>query len=81
MVDGGAPQLSAALEALGKLSLNLPVIALAKRLEEIYIPGKAAPILLPEGESSLRLLQRMRDEAHRFAITTHRKLHGKRFQK
>ncbi|MEK7528366.1 MAG: excinuclease ABC subunit UvrC [Patescibacteria group bacterium] len=81
VVDGGAPQLSAALEALGKLSLNLPVIALAKRLEEIYIPGKAAPILLPEGESSLRLLQRMRDEAHRFAITTHRKLHGKRFQK
>jgi excinuclease ABC subunit C len=80
LIDGGKGQLSAALQALrtSGLKLHVPVIGLAKRLEEIFIPGKRRPILLPANSPSLFLLQRIRDEAHRFAITFHRKLRLKK---
>lgn len=77
LIDGGKGQLSTALMVLKRLKLEIPVIALAKNLEEIYIPGEKAPILLEEGEEALKLLQRIRDESHRFAITFGRELHRK----
>lgn len=77
VVDGGKGQLGVALHALKRLRLEIPVIALAKRLEEIYIPGAKAPLLLEEGDEALKILQRLRDEAHRFAITFQRDLHRK----
>jgi len=79
LVDGGKGQLSSALEALLKLSLqDQEIIALAKRLDEVYLPGVAEPLMLPKTSPSLRLLQRIRDEAHRFAITYHRTRRKKR---
>lgn len=81
MADGGKGQLSSTLDAL--IAVNcppLPVIALAERNEEIYIPGKSDPIVLDRHDPALRLLQSVRDEAHRFAITYHRKLREKRIQ-
>ena len=77
VIDGGKGQLNIALLALKRLRLTIPVIALAKRLEEIYLPGEKAPLLLEEGDEALKLLQRIRDESHRFAITFQRKLHQK----
>ncbi|MBT7618580.1 MAG: excinuclease ABC subunit UvrC [Calditrichaeota bacterium] len=79
LIDGGKGQLSRARQKLDNLGLHtLPVIGLAKRLEEIFVPGKQEPISLPKSSSALRLLQQLRDEAHRFAITRHRLLRGKR---
>ncbi len=79
MVDGGKGQLSSALEVLQRLNLSaVPVIGLAKRLEEVYVPGESEPQMIPRTSSGLRLLQRIRNEAHRFAITYHRKLRAKR---
>ncbi len=79
MVDGGKGQLSSALQVLRQLKLhNQPVIGLAKRLEEIFIPGHHSAQMLPKASSSLRLLQHIRDEAHRFAVTAHRKRRSKR---
>jgi excinuclease ABC subunit C len=79
LVDGGKGQLSAALSVLNKYGLkDQPIIGLAKRLEEIYLPGLSDAQTLPKSSASLRLLQRIRDEAHRFAITFHRSLRGKR---
>ena len=73
MIDGGKGQLSAALAAMHELDLpRVAVIALAKRIEEVFVPGRAEPILLPSSSPGLQLLQRIRDEAHRFAITFHR---------
>jgi excinuclease ABC subunit C len=63
---------------LHDLGLPIPAIGLAKKLEEVYLPGRSEPLTIPRGEESLYLLQRVRDEAHRFAITYHRKLRGKR---
>lgn len=77
VIDGGKGQLNTALLALKRLKLEIPVISLAKRLEEIYLPGEKAPLLLEEGDEALKLLQRIRDESHRFAITFQRKLHQK----
>ena len=77
IVDGGKGQLSTALIALKQLKLEIPIIALAKQFEEIYMPHEKAPILLEEGDSALKLLQRIRDESHRFAITFGRELHRK----
>jgi excinuclease ABC subunit C len=77
IIDGGKGQLSTAVEVLKKYDLKLPIIGLAKRLEEIFLPGKSIPILLPQNSIALYLLQRIRDEAHRFAITYHRKLRSK----
>ena len=78
LVDGGAGQLSRAVQVLDELDLDIPVAGLAKRMEEVYLPGRAATVRIPRGEEALYLLQRVRDEAHRFAITYHRKLRGKR---
>jgi excinuclease ABC subunit C len=73
VIDGGKGQLSAALAAMQELDLpRVAVISLAKRIEEVFVPGRAEPILLPRESPALQLLQRIRDEAHRFAITFHR---------
>src|SRR5206468_4968397 len=79
IVDGGKGQLSAACRELQRLGLHeLPIIGLAKEYEEIYRPGRALPLLLPPDSGALRLLQRIRDEAHRFANTYHQLLMKKR---
>jgi len=79
MVDGGKGQLSSALEVLDKLGIkNQPIIGLAKRLEEVFVPGVSEAQSIPKTSSGLRLLQRIRDEAHRFAITYHRAVRKKR---
>jgi excinuclease ABC subunit C len=79
LVDGGKGQLSAAVQVLKKLSLpDQPVIGLAKRLEEVFIPGIPDPQNIPKSSTGLRLLQRVRDEAHRFAVTYHRQRRKKR---
>ena len=73
VIDGGKGQLSAALAAMHELDLpRVAVISLAKRIEEVFVPGRSNPILLPPQSPGLQLLQRIRDEAHRFAITFHR---------
>jgi excinuclease ABC subunit C len=83
LVDGGKGQLSVAVRVLEELGLDeeIPVASLAKRFEEVYVPGQADPIRLPRQSEALYLLQRIRDEAHRFAITYHRQLRGKRMTK
>lgn len=79
VIDGGKGQVSSAIEALTELGLeHLPLIGLAKRLEEIIIPNQNETLILPRTSSSLRLLQQIRDEAHRTAITFHRSLRDKR---
>jgi len=78
VVDGGKGQLSAAHDVLKKLGITTPVIGLAKRLEEVFFPNESLPHNLPKTSSSLKLLQQVRDEAHRFAITFHRQLRDKR---
>jgi excinuclease ABC subunit C len=73
VIDGGKGQLSAGLRALqGFVDRGVAVVSLAKRIEEVFIPGRAAPLVLPHDTPELQLLQRLRDEAHRFAITHHR---------
>jgi excinuclease ABC subunit C len=73
VIDGGKGQLSAGLRALEPLlERGVAVVGLAKRIEEIFVPGRMDPVLLEEGSDALRILQRVRDEAHRFAITFHR---------
>lgn len=75
LIDGGRGQVNAARRIVDELGLReLPVVGLAKRLEEIVFPGNAEPITLPKTSSALKLLMQLRDEAHRFAITYHRKL-------
>ncbi|HUH17127.1 MAG TPA: excinuclease ABC subunit UvrC, partial [Methylomirabilota bacterium] len=79
IVDGGKGQLSAAVGALDALQItDVPLVGLAKRFEELYLPGRAAPVVLPRRSQALYLVQRIRDEAHRFAITYHRDVRGKR---
>lgn len=79
MVDGGKGQLNSAVKVLKKLDINtVNIIALAKRLEEVFIPDKSEPIMIPKTSSSLKLLQQIRNEAHRFAITFHRDRRKKR---
>jgi excinuclease ABC subunit C len=77
VIDGGAGQLSRATRVLCRLDLDIPVIGLAKKLEEVYVPGLPDPITLPRGSEALHLLQRVRDEAHRFAVSYHRTLRSK----
>jgi excinuclease ABC subunit C len=73
VVDGGPPQVAAASAALAELGVaDVPVVGLAKRLEEVWLPGQDGPVILPRTSEGLYLLQRVRDEAHRFAITHHR---------
>ncbi|MFC9516851.1 excinuclease ABC subunit UvrC [Nocardiaceae bacterium NPDC056970] len=79
VVDGGAPQVNAAAEVLDELGVtDVAVIGLAKRLEEVWVPGEEDPVILPRTSESLYLLQRVRDEAHRFAITFHRSKRSRR---
>ncbi len=79
MVDGGKGQLSSAVEVLNKLGVkNYNIIGLAKRLEEVFFPGKSDPETIAKTSSGLKLLQQIRDEAHRFAITFHRQRRSKR---
>ncbi|HJQ96019.1 MAG TPA: excinuclease ABC subunit UvrC [Acidimicrobiia bacterium] len=78
LVDGGPGQLGRAVKVLNELGLDIPVAGLAKRMEEIYLPGQPEPIRIPRDEEALYLLQTVRDEAHRFAITYHRSLRSKR---
>src|SRR4030095_12692677 len=78
VVDGGRPQLAAALEAVrASASPDLAVLSLAKRMEEVYLPGSPDPVVVPRTSEALYLLQRVRDEAHRLAITYHRKLRAR----
>jgi excinuclease ABC subunit C len=83
LVDGGRGQLNVAVRVLEELGLEdeIPVASLAKQFEEVYVPGQADPIRIPRASEALYLLQRVRDEAHRFAITYHRQLRDKRMIK
>jgi excinuclease ABC subunit C len=73
VIDGGKGQLSAGMRALGPLAdRGVTVIGLAKRIEEVFVPGRSTPLPIPDDSEALRLLQRVRDEAHRFAIDFHR---------
>lgn len=80
LVDGGKGQLGVAVEVVNELGLadEIPVAALAKRYEEIFLPGIATPVRIPRGSEALFMLQRIRDEAHRFANTFHKELRDKR---
>ncbi|HEX7072296.1 MAG TPA: excinuclease ABC subunit UvrC, partial [Rhodothermales bacterium] len=80
VIDGGKGQLSSAVEALQKLGVygKFPVVGLAKRLEEVYAPRDSEPVLIPRASASLQLLQRIRNEAHRFAVTFQRKQRKKK---
>ncbi len=79
IVDGGKGQLGVAMEVLAEFGLTevVPVVGLAKQREEIFLPGRSEPVVLPPGSQGLFLVQRIRDEAHRFAITAHREKRGK----
>src|SRR5436305_4008215 len=78
IIDGGKGQLSAAMEVLQDLHIDIPTVGLAKENEEIFIPGSPDPIILPRSSQGLYMVQRIRDEAHRFGITYHRKLRSDR---
>ncbi len=78
VVDGGAPQVAAAAEAMAALGIDdVSLCGLAKRLEEVWLPDQSDPVILPRTSEALYLLQRVRDEAHRFAITYHRQKRSK----
>lgn len=78
IVDGGPPQVAAAQRALDDLGIDdIPVVGLAKRLEELWLPDDPFPVILPRASAALYLVQRLRDEAHRFAITFHRQKRSK----
>ncbi|MFV0521637.1 MAG: excinuclease ABC subunit UvrC [Mangrovibacterium sp.] len=83
VIDGGKGQLGAALEALERLNLRgkIPIIGIAKRLEEIYFPGDTVPLYLDKNSETLKIIQQARDEAHRFGITFHRNQRSKNFIK
>ena len=79
IVDGGKGQLSTAVGVMKELGIaDVPLSGLAKRFEELYLPGRPDPVVLPRRSQALYLVQRIRDEAHRFAITYHRDVRGKR---
>jgi excinuclease ABC subunit C len=78
IIDGGKGQLNAALETMQKLGLErIPVVSLAKQNEEIFTPTSSEPVMLPRDSQALYLVQRIRDEAHRFAVTYHRQVRGR----
>ncbi len=77
IIDGGKGQLNAALEALAEVGMEVPICGLAKEQEELFLPGRKDSILLPRDAQSLFLVQRVRDEAHRFALTFHRSKRSK----
>lgn len=73
IIDGGKGQLATAVRQMERYGLDIPIAGLAKREEELFLPGKSTPLILPRDSEGLKMLQRLRDEAHRFAITYHRK--------
>ncbi len=77
VIDGGKGQLAAAQRAMQAAGVDVPMVSLAKRIEEVFVPGRSEPILMPEDSAGLRLLQQLRDEAHRFALRHHRGRRGK----
>ena len=77
VIDGGAGQLGRAVKVLDELDLDIPVIGLAKKMEEVYMPGRPEPVLIPRDAEALYLLQQVRDEAHRFANDYHQNLRSK----
>ena len=77
VIDGGKGQLSSAVEVLKERKLNIPIIGLAEKFEEVFLPNNSMPLLLKRSSEELKLLQRIRDEAHRFAINYHRNLRNK----
>lgn len=77
VIDGGLPQVNAAARTLKEQGVDLPVLGLAKRLEEVWLPNRKHPIILPRSSPGLYLLQHLRDESHRFAIRAHRRKRGK----
>jgi excinuclease ABC subunit C len=83
VIDGGKGQLSAVVKVLEELGLDneIAVCSLAKQYEEVYLPYQSEPIRIPRQSEALYMLQRLRDEAHRFAITYHRELRAKRMTK
>ncbi|WP_072455794.1 MULTISPECIES: excinuclease ABC subunit UvrC [Actinomyces] len=81
VVDGGLPQVNAARSALDAMGIDIPLIGLAKRLEEVWIPGEEFPVIFPRTSAALYMLQYVRDESHRFAITAHRKRRAKTQQR
>ena len=80
IIDGGKGQLSSAVKIIKELGIleKVTIIGLAKKLEEVFFPGESEPVILPRTSSALKLLQQVRDEAHRFALTFHRKVRAKR---
>ena len=78
LVDGGKGQLNAGVSVLKELGLEIPIIGLAKKFEEIFVPGEKNPIILPKNSPLLKIFQRVRDEAHRFAVRLHKKQRTKR---
>lgn len=80
LVDGGKGQLSAAVKSLQDLGFSIPIMGLAKKFEDIYLPGRVEPINLPSDSKTLFLLKRVRDEAHRFALGYHKKLREKKLK-
>jgi excinuclease ABC subunit C len=78
LIDGGKGQLGAAQDALNELKVKIPLASLAKRIEEVFLVGRAESIVLPFGDPALSLLQKLRDEAHRFGVAYHRLLRGKK---
>lgn len=81
IIDGGPGQLTAAREALKELEIRVPVISIAKREEEVYVPGRKAPVAIGKNESASLLIQEIRDEAHRFAISYNRLLRSREMKK
>ena len=77
IIDGGKGQLSSVIEIMKEFELNLNIVSLAKREEEVFLPNKKEPVILAQNSAALHLFQRIRDEAHRFAITFHRQLRSK----
>ena len=78
IIDGGKGQLSSVMQIIKELGVtDIDVVSLAKKHEEVFLPNKSKPVILPRNSSALYLFQRIRDEAHRFAITYHRKLRSK----
>ena len=79
VIDGGKGQLGAAHESMAAAGYDIPMIGLAKREEEVFLPEQSEPLILSKRSQPLKLLQRIRDESHRFAITYHRNLRAKRY--
>ena len=81
IIDGGKGQLSSVIDVMKEMKLDLNIVSLAKREEEVFLPNQSRPVIFPLNSPALHLFQRIRDEAHRFAITYHRQLRSKNMTK